>query len=285
MIELLEGAIALVHGDYDTALTELRAGADHFGRLGNAWGRSIALRNLADIALRRARYDEAERALRDAAAGLRAVGVVGVATGVTARLGYVCALQGNDDEADVWFERALAAADRQRYVPTLALAHNLRGIVLRRRGRLDEAERSHNEALALYRDRSADLGLSLALSSLGFIAELCGDVATATARHRAGLDEASALADSGAQALALEGLACAAVLEHDDTAAGRLLGAAATLRERSGGPLLADEHVDIDRALARVTDHAAFDAAYDEGRADPAGVIHQARSMPRSATS
>ncbi len=61
----------------------------------------------------------------------------------------------NSTKPTSWFEDAIAAAERQRYVPTLALAYNLRGIILRRRGRLDEAERWHRDALALYGDRGA----------------------------------------------------------------------------------------------------------------------------------
>jgi tetratricopeptide (TPR) repeat protein len=278
MIELLEGAIDLLIGDYDAALPELRAGADRFDRLGNAWGRSIALRHLADIARARGRYDEAERALRDAATGLQSVGVVGIATGVTARLGYVRALQGHHDEAEEWFGRALVAADRQRYVPTLALAHNLRGIALRRRGRLDDAERCHLEARALYEDRRADAGLSLSLASLGYVAELRGNTAAATVHHHESLDEAGAVSDPAAQALALEGLAGVASLEGDDAETGRLLGAADALRERSGGSLVAAERVDVDRALARVRDRQSYDTAYADGHADPAAAVQNVRS-------
>jgi tetratricopeptide (TPR) repeat protein len=282
MTDLLEGAIALIGGDYDTALTSLRSGADRFGQQGNAWGRSIALRHLADIARTRGRYDEAERALRDAAAGLQSVGVVGIATGVTARLAYVCALQGNDAEADVWFERALEAADRQRYVPTLALAHNLWGIALRRRGKLDAAERCHLTVLALCEDRSADAGLDLALASLGYIAELRGDAATAAVRHRAGLDAASDVGEPNAQALALEGLAGVASLEGDDATVGLMLGAADALRDRGGGPLVAAERLDVDRALSRVADRDAYDTAYARGRADPQAALGAARATEHS---
>jgi hypothetical protein len=181
----------------------------------------------------------------------------------------------------LWFERALAAADRQQYVPTLALAHNLRGIAQRRRGRLDEAERSHSHALALYENRSADAGLSLTLASLGYIAELRGDAQAAAARHHASLDEAVAVADPDAQALALEGLAGVAALERDDVTTGLVLGAAGALRERGGGPLLAAERLDVDRALDRVENHDAFDSAYARGVADPQAVIRDAASTVR----
>ena len=98
--------------------------------------------------------------------------------------------QGRTEEADAWFDEAIADAERQRYVPTLALAYNLRGVTLRRRGRLDEAERCHRDALALYVDRAAPAGLSLSLASLGYIAELRGDDVGAEQHHVASLDAA-----------------------------------------------------------------------------------------------
>ena len=99
----------------------------------------------------RGNYDEAELALQQAILGSHAVGADAVPSGLTLRLAYVYALEGRTEEADAWFDEAIADAERQRYVPTLALAYNLRGVTLRRRGLLDEAERCHRDALALYR--------------------------------------------------------------------------------------------------------------------------------------
>ena len=49
-----------------------------------------------------------------------------------------------------------------------------------------------------------------------------------------------------------------ASLLGDDEGIGRYLGAAAALREATGGPLVRAERVDIERALDRVGDHAAM---------------------------
>ena len=123
------------------------------------------------------------------------------------------ALEGRNQEADAWFDEAIADAERQRYVPTLALAYNLRGIALRRRERLDEAERCHRAALALCVDRGAPAGLSLSLASLGYIFELPRGCRRAREQHHlASLDAACDANDLRAQALALEGLAGVASL-------------------------------------------------------------------------
>ena len=172
MATWIGGSILLVNTDYDAALPELREAAAQFGDIGNVWGRALALRHVADIATTRGNYDEAELALQQAILGWHAVGAVAVSSGLTLRLANVYALEGRTQEADAWFDEAIADAERQRYVPTLALAYNLRGIALRRRGRLDEAERCHRDALALCVDRGAPAGLSLSLASLGYICEL-----------------------------------------------------------------------------------------------------------------
>jgi hypothetical protein len=82
-------------------------------------------------------------------------------------------------------------------------------------------------------------------------------------------------------------------LREDPSATGRLLGAAAALREGTVGTLLgaanelremrfgglsAAERVDIDRAVARIGDRVAFDAAYAGGRREPQAVLNAARA-------
>jgi hypothetical protein len=158
------------------------------------------------------------------------------------------------------------------------LAYNLRGVALRRRGRLDEAERCHRAALALYVERGAPIGRSSSLGSLGYLAELRGDGPGAREHHLAGLDAACDANDGRAQALALEGLAGVASMSGDDEGVGRYLGAAAVLRETTGGALVRAERADVERALHRVGDEAVMRASFASGRAEPAAVIAGARA-------
>ena len=182
------------------------------------------------------------------------MGAVAVSSGLTVRLANAYALEGRTQEADAWFDEAMKDAERQRNIPTLALAYNLRGVELRRRERLDEAEHYHRAALALYVDRAAPAGLSLSLASLGYILEHRGDVTGARRLHLASLDAACDANDLRAQALALEGLAGVASLLGDDEGIGRYLGAAAALREATGGALVRVERADVERTLDRVGD-------------------------------
>ena len=288
------GIAAFTQADTDRAWSMLRLGADRFKKISDSRGAAIALRHLADLATMRERYGEAISALSEAVADLPGDDAEGIAT--MARLGRLYAIQGQPDEADRWHARALAGAENQQYAPMLVSAHNAKGLTLRRRGRLDEAEQCHRHALRLCRERRAPLGLPLTQASLGYIAELRHDAVAAERHHHAALDAACAVGGRLGQALALEGLAGVASLREDAGTAGRLLGAAAALREgpaarvgtllgfatelretRFGG-LSAAERVDIDRATARIADRLTFDAAYAEGRRDPGAVLSSVRA-------
>ena len=216
MAALLRGALWLVKGDFDRGPDGLRDAAQRFEALGNPWGRSYGLRHLADVLAPRGRYDEAAAALHDAVVGLRAVGGIGVTSSLAARLGYIYAVQGRADDAERWLNEALDAAERQRYVPNLALDSQpaRRRVASRappRRGRALPPR-----CAALYADRGVHGGLALALASLGYIEELRGNAAGAEALHRDALDAACRAGDLRTQALALEGVAGAASLRGDD---------------------------------------------------------------------
>ncbi len=287
---LMRGIAALAQADTDRARSLLRFAADRLAAFNDEAG-AVALRHLADLAVMQERYDDAISALREALSGRPDRYPEGIAS--MARLGHLYAMVGQPDEADRWHARALAAAESQQYPPMLVFAYNAQGVTLRGRGRLDDAERWHRAALRLCREGSALLGLALTQASLGYIAELRGDAAAADRCHRASLDAACAVGDRQAQALALEGLAGVASLRADPSATGGLLGAAAALREGTVGTVLgaanelremrfgglsAAERVDIDRAVARIDDRVAFDAAYAAGRREPQAVLNAART-------
>jgi tetratricopeptide (TPR) repeat protein len=282
MATWIGGSILLVNNDSSAALPQLQEAAAQFAEIGNAWGLALAQRHISDIETARGNYDGAERALEQAIQGWHAVGAVAVSSALTLRLANVHALAGRTQEADTLFNQAIADAERQRYAPTLALAYNLYGITLRRRGLLDDAEQYHQAALSLCRDRGSPAGLSLSFASLGYLSECRGDAISAEQHHLAGLDAARDANDVRAQALALEGLAGVASLRGDDEGVGRFLGAAAVLREATGGTLVRAERADVERALEHVGNHVVMDAGYAAGRTDPTSVIASTRTMDRT---
>ena len=288
--DLTGGLSALAQGDPDRAWPFLHTAANRFRGQGNPWAAATALQHLADIDIWRGRYDDAISALDQALSGLGAVGATGISGALSVRVGTLCAMQNRFEETDRWYAQALAAAEKQRDVPLLALVHNAQGESLRLRNRLDEAESHHRLALALFQQRSVAVGLAFTHASLGYLSELRNDAGTAERDHRASLDHACQAADRRAQARALEGLAGVASLNHDPDATGRLLGAASALRDVAtllggavdlhqvtGGPLPSTERIDVDRAIARLEDRDALNAAFAEGQSDPEAVIAQTR--------
>jgi tetratricopeptide (TPR) repeat protein len=297
---LARGAAALARADLDPARQAFRLAVDRFTRLGNLVSAAMALRQLADIAVSRGDYDEAISALLEALSGLQKMGADGMACPFTTRLGYVCTLQGHFEQADAWLAESRAWAERQQDAPMLALAHNNQGISLRRRGRLEEAERSHRLALALYYERGSPVGVATTLAALGYIAELRNDAATAECHHQTSLDVACETPNRRGEALALEGLAGAASLKNDPVAVGRFLGAAAVLRdaaaipllgagtplfEATGGRLSPEERIDIERAIHRLDDLVAMEVGFAEGQRNPEAVVAAARVHPSSPSS
>lgn len=286
MADLSRGVAALARGDPGRAGAPLKRAADRFAEIGSALSEATALRHLTDVAIMCGRYDEAISALHRALSILPAANPAGVTR--MAQLGCLYQANGEVEQSDRWHDRSVAAAEDQRHLPLLAFACNARGLTLRHRGHLADAEQCHYRALRLFRQHGARLGSSVADVSLGYIAELRGDAAEAQRHHRAGLTAACAVADRQGQAAALEALAAVAALGDDADTTGRLLGAAAALREGTVGPILgaaaamretitgrlfATERIDIGRATAHITDRAAFEAALTTGARDPLAVL------------
>ncbi len=194
------------------------------------------MRQLADLAILQGSHNDAISVLSEAVSGLSAVGAAAITSMLTARIGYLCAVQGRYEEADRWHDHALAAAEKQQHLPMLAFACNSKGVTLRSRGRLDEASQCHQLALDLCHQRGIPAGQAAAHASLGYIAEL---------RHDA---------------------------------------AAAALREITAGRLTAAERTDIDRAIARLHDHATLDAAFAEGHRDPRTILNLAAGRDARST-
>lgn len=88
------------------------------------------------------------------------------------------------------------------------------------------------------------------LTSLGYVEELSGDLDAAAACHREGLLLARNLPDEAPVAFALEGLACVAAARQRPRRAAVLLGAAESIRARTGTPLPPQDRADTERAAS-----------------------------------
>src|SRR5262249_33704772 len=109
------------------------------------------------------------------------------------------------------------------------------------------------------------------LGNLGLVAVEQGDYAAARALQQESLQIRREVVDREGIARSLEGLAAAEAPRGQKIPAARLWGAAERLREEIGAPLPPNERPRYEQqvaaARAALRDDAAFDAAWQEGRA------------------
>lgn len=231
----------------DTALRDSARSLALFEQVGDGWGMLRAMRvrrGLVEIA---GDYAAAERLDRDGLRIAEELGLVSETTALLSRSGRTALLRGDLAGAEEYHERARGLAvhhadQRAREVAEVGLA-----LGARRQGKLTVAEAHLREWLAWCRQWEGAPGIALILAELGFVAELRGDAAAATALHEEGLAAARGTGDVRAVALALEGTAGARALAGRYDEAARLLGAAEAARESVGTPLPPGERGDVER--------------------------------------
>jgi tetratricopeptide (TPR) repeat protein len=152
------------------------------------------------------------------------------------------------ETAAVLHKEALDLAQDLGARDAAALARSGLAMVARRQGDYGRARELHRQALAFYREAARSAEMAYSLAYLGYVEELRGDLDAAQACHTESLRVTRDRVDAGSAALALEGLACVAAARRDPRRAAVLLGAAESLRGRTGMPLLAQDRADMDRA-------------------------------------
>ncbi|MCX4661618.1 BTAD domain-containing putative transcriptional regulator [Streptomyces uncialis] len=208
----------------DTALRDSGRSLALFEQVGDGWGMLRAMRvrrGLVEIA---GDYAAAEGLDRDGLRLAEELGLNSETTALLSRTGRTALLRGDLAAAEEYHERARRLAvhhadQRAREVAEVGLA-----LVARRQGRLAVAEAHLRTWLAWCRQWEGAPGIALILAELGFVAELRGDAAAATALHEEGLAAARGTGDIRAVALALEGAAGARVdrtVRRGGPAAGR----------------------------------------------------------------
>ncbi len=259
-------------GDTQQAEREMRRAADGFAAVGDRFSFTICVTHAADLAEMRGDYDRAVRMLEESLAVAEDVGFSVRGFAARSRLANLEILRGNLALAASIHHQSLDAGSGP--VPQWVHAISLLGLanIARRRGEPAEALRYVDEGLALPRSRGIPLMRTSLLVARGYSADLAGDCAAAVAAQEEALILARRLGSVRVVANAVEGLAGALALGGDAPTAARLLGAADSLRRRSGGPMPAAERFDVDRAERRARQTLGdlqFQAAFDEGAATP----------------
>ncbi|MGI5166086.1 BTAD domain-containing putative transcriptional regulator [Spirillospora sp. CA-253888] len=244
-VAMYRGDLAAIRRDGEEALALFR-------ELGDRWGELQVVYPLGAAAEIAGDHDRAGRLCRE---GLRIAEDLGLSTEVVnmlGRLGRLALLTGDLDGARELHDRAKRLAAEHSHRRGEQFAEVGLGMVARRQGRLDDAERHLRAWLDWCRRWDGEAGVAFILAELGFTAELRGDADAALALHGEGLAYANAIGDPRARALACEGLAGAHALRGDHEEAARLLAEARAARESVGAPLPPAERGDVDRITAAI---------------------------------
>jgi len=197
----------------------------------------------------------------------------GYIANLVGNLGIVAHEQGDYQAARALHEESLALmrelGDRGRIASSLG---NL-GRVAHEQGDYPAARALHEESLAITRELGDRVGIAGSLNALGRVARDLGDSASARAHHRGGMAIVRELGDRRGIADSMEGLAAVDAAFGSPLRAARVWGMTEHLREEIGSPLPPNELPSYDRRVATARtalgDDAAFDRAWQEGRAMP----------------
>ncbi|WP_431247206.1 hypothetical protein [Leifsonia xyli] len=150
-----------------------------------------------------------------------------------------------------------------------AMALVMLGRVALLRQQVDGALAHFEESLTLARGNGDELGVTIAQHHRGWARLLLGDAAGAASDFAGCLALSARLRHVEGVAYGLEGMVAVAALAGDASRAGRLLGAARSLRERTGlhnAPAFSFHQLFVDRMLEAGADRDAFDAGLADGR-------------------
>ena len=284
---MLLGLVSAFAAEPARAVALTRRGLDGFRAAGDQWGQTMALELLGLLARRQGAYDDAITVYEEALGVVRDLGLRDETPFLLADLGDLHIQLGDFEAAAVFHKQALDLAQELGTRDAAALARKGLAEAARRQGDYSRARELHQAALAFYREAGFAADIARSLASLGYVEELRGDLAAAEVCHRESLRLAGSLADENSLAFALEGLACVAAARRQSQRAAVLLGAAESIRARTGSRLPLQERADAERAVAAAVSELgreAFDLALDRGRRMSTGEVlaQESATLPKA---
>jgi predicted ATPase len=266
---MLHGFVTSFTAEHERGAALARESLDGFRAAGDPWGQTMSLELLGVLARRRGAFADAVSAFEEALGVVRDLGLRDEVPFLLTDLGELQVHLGDFETAAVLLKEALDLALDTGALDAAALARGGLALAARRQGDYGRARELYLEALSFYRGTVPTPMLSYSLTSLGSVEELRGDLDAAETCHQEGLRLAKDRPDEAPVALALAGLACVAAARRQPRRAATLLGAAESVRERIGTPLLPHERADVERATAAAAaalGAQAFTELLEEGR-------------------
>ena len=271
---------AFIADEHDAAERAFRRSIELLEQTGADVHRAFAFRYVGRLAAIRGEFSESVTAIEHALKLASELSLTGFANVLMSDLGESLGLSGDfaasprgartalDDGA----RRGIPAGDR----PVARCPCNARTA----RGDCERAARLAKEALDIAVAADDDETLADCLATLGLVAALQGDLVEARAWHMRGLELATRSDQPRRTALALEGRANVALLEHENRLAVRLLGAASALRRSpgraAGSAYAVGARIDAERLLAVASEALGPEIAsrtFQDGAADPQSTV------------
>jgi predicted ATPase len=272
LVRFVQMELHFTLGAFDEATSYGEQALAIFHALGDHWGVSAIQYHLGMALHRAGRLEAALQAYEGALAEGRKVGLANTVQYALANMGHVVLLLGDVERAERHFAEAHVVA-QELGADGNPLASLGEGLLARQHDDLAAAEGHYKRALGLLSGQDKPDWTAAALTGLGFVAELSGDLDAAASYHQRALTAAAqSAAAAGAEAGALEGLACVAAARGDGAAAAQLLGTAARRRAERHWPASAAEAQDVQRAAARsraLLGEEGYQAAYATASTQP----------------
>jgi predicted ATPase/transcriptional regulator with XRE-family HTH domain len=268
------GWVAAQQGDFEIGSERLRESAARAGELGDAGLRATALAHLGWVLWQRRDFDEARGALEESIALARAVGDQTVLANALSRLGniYVWPVEDGDAARACYAESVRIYRELGDIIPIEGVLVGLASLA-ERRGAFGEARTTYEEVARQAEATGGSNNTVAALTSLGLLALLDGDVDRGEGYAIASLQLGRRLGLPQHASDCLAALGAVALRRGRSERAARLGGAAEAHRRRltearSG---LHSAHRTLQQATwdeARIAlGEEAFAAAWEEGRA------------------
>ncbi|HEY1437015.1 MAG TPA: tetratricopeptide repeat protein [Casimicrobiaceae bacterium] len=263
------GVLAFYQGDYPAARARHEEGLAIRRELGDRNGIAQSLANLGTVARYQGSFASARALHEESLAIRRELGSRGSIARSLNNLGNVALDQGDYPSARALHEEGLAIMRELGDRWSIATSLNNLGDVAYAQGDYPAARALYEEGLAIMRELGEPKSVANALNGLGLVVCQQGDFASARALYEESLVIRRELGDRWGIAYSLEGLAALAAALGSYVGAARSWGVAERLREEIGAPVPPYERLRYDQtvAAARAGDDAAFERAWQEGRA------------------
>jgi len=257
--------MAMWLGDRSQAIALSEESVALFQQGEDRWGLALALTSMGA-------YGQVEALLEESLALWQELGDTWGTAHALVEAGRMALEHGDYKRAATLYEQSLSRYQAMDDKRGIAFVQRKLGEAAWYQGDAARAEVCCKESLALCRELGHKQDIAWSLHRLGQVAVYRGDYGTALALHKESLALFRELGPTPDIPWGMEGLAAVVGAQGQPLQAARLFGAAAALREVSGGPRPRLDRADYDRDVAAVRaqlDKKSFAAAWAEGHAMP----------------